>query len=78
MSALPVSGQRNPGLKGKMETNYQNKQVKEQINQLETLIPSAYRNDLDIKDKEKLLKEIYYSIDLFNRLVYEAKYNTKR
>ena len=55
-----------------METNYQSKQVKEQMNQLETLIPSSYRRDLDIKDKENISKDIYECIGFFEKLIYEA------
>jgi len=58
-----------------METYYE-KKVKEQIkelNQSETSVPSAYKSEFSLEEKENILKDIYNSIRLFYTLVCEAK-----
>ena len=59
----------------KMEEYYQ-KNVKEQIKahyQPEASTPFAYKNELSLGEKENILRDIYNSVHLFYRLVYEAK-----
>ena len=60
----------------KMETYYQKNYAKEQIieqRQPEVSIPLAYKNELSPEDKENILKDIYSSIDLFEKILYETK-----
>lgn len=60
----------------KMETHYQKNCAKEQIKlqyQPEALTPFAYKNELSLEEKENILKDLYNSVLLFYRLVYEAK-----
>jgi uncharacterized protein YqfB (UPF0267 family) len=60
-----------------METYYQKeKQLKEQeLEQRQPEAPDflAYQNELSLEDKENILRDIYNSIHLFYKLVYEAK-----
>lgn len=58
-----------------METYYE-KDVKEQIikqYQPEASTPLTRKYELSPEDKENILKDFYSSIELFYRLVYEAK-----
>ena len=60
----------------KMETYYQKNYVKEKIieqSQPWASIPSAYEIELNPEEKENILKDIYNSVRLFYRLVYESK-----
>jgi hypothetical protein len=55
----------------KMETYYQKNHVKEQIKahyQPESSIPFSYQNDLIPEEKEYILKDIYTSIDAWQKL----------
>lgn len=70
-SASDVSGLRNSRLR-KMEYYEKENQLKAEY-QIEPSIPSAYENELSLEEKGKILKDIYSSIKLFYRLVYEAK-----
>ena len=58
-----------------METYYE-KDVKEQLikqYQPEASTPLAYKSESVLKDKEAVFKDIYSSIKLFDRLIYEVK-----
>ncbi len=62
-------------LREKMETHYQGN-VKEQIResyQPETQIPLTYSSDFIFEEKERIFKDIYPAIKMFDRLVYEAR-----
>ena len=71
-SALIASGGMNlcMKLREKMETHYQN-QLRKEYSPNQTSI--NYLRDLTQQEKDNLFKEIYSNIDLFNRLVHEAK-----
>lgn len=60
----------------KMETYYQKNYAKEQTieqRQPEVSIPLAYESEPSPEEKENILKDIYNSVRLFYRLVYESK-----
>ena len=54
-----------------METHYE-RNVKEKY-QPEASIPLAYKSEFSLEEKENILKDLYNSVHLFYRLVYEAK-----
>lgn len=54
-----------------MEMHYE-KAMKEKY-QPEASIPLAYKSESVLKDKEAVFKDIYSSIKLFDRLIYEVK-----
>ncbi len=63
-----------------METNYQ-KYVKEQIrglSQPETSIPSVYKGEFSLEEKENILKDIYSCIKLFDLLIDKAKQESRK
>lgn len=53
-----------------MEKHYQKERQLENHYQSQ---PEAAKYELNLKDKESLFKEIYSSIDLFEKLLYDAK-----
>ena len=60
----------------KMETYYQKNYAKEQIReqrQPEVSIPLDYKNELSPEEKKNIQKDIYYTIDLFEKLLYKTK-----
>lgn len=64
-------------LRGKMENQYyQRKELKYQ-SQSEISNPSAYKNEFSLKDKENIFKDVYSSIKLFDRIIYEASQKLK-
>ena len=61
-------------LREKMGEKYCQKenQLKE-LNQLEPSIPLAYRNEFSLKDKENIFKDMYFFINLSDRIICEAR-----
>ncbi len=60
--------------------NYYERNVKEQIKthyQPEASTPLACNDELSLKDKENIFKDIYSSIKLFDRIIYEASQELK-
>ncbi len=60
----------------KMEIYYQKNYAKEQIieqRQPEVSIPLDYETEPSPEEKRNILKDIYSSIDLFEKLLYETK-----
>lgn len=58
-----------------METHYE-KNVKEQIResyQPETQIPLTYSSDFIFEEKERIFKDIYPTIKMFDKLIYGAR-----
>lgn len=58
-----------------METHYE-KNVKERVMkqyQPEASAPLSYQVDLIFEEKERIFKEIYPSIKMFDRLIYEVR-----
>ena len=60
--------------------DYQKERQLKELSQSEASIPLVYRNELSLKDKENIFKDIYSSIKLFYELIYEAKkeFKTKK
>jgi hypothetical protein len=60
----------------KMETYYQKNYLREQRleeGQPEASIPLAYETEPSPKEKERILKGLYSTIDLLEKLLYETK-----
>jgi len=60
----------------KMETYYQKNYTKEQMieqRQPEVSIPLAYESEIILKDKASLYRDEYFFINLFDKIIYEAK-----
>lgn len=61
-------------LRGKMEKHYE-KNVKGQVrelNQPEASIPSVYKSEFRLKNKDIMYREIYQTIDFFDEIIREA------
>ncbi len=58
-----------------MEEYYQKEKRIEK--HLDSESPLYYKKEMSSEDKENIFKEIYSNIDLFKKLVYEAKKESK-
>lgn len=73
ISAFPASGLIDSRLREKMETHYEKDAKEQTIKQPEASIPSAYSSDFIFEEKERILKDIYSSIKMFDKVIYEAR-----
>lgn len=61
----------------KMGTHYQKNYVKEKI-QPEIQVPLAYSSNFIFEEKERIFKDIYPTIKMFDKFIYEARKDLER